>query len=344
MMTVTGALALPDAPHLCLYALASWLVVRATGPLWVAAGLAWGLAMLTKYSSALLGPSVLAIALFDPAMRTELRRRWPYLGALAALLVFLPCLSWNVAHDFVSFRFQAGHAFEGRQFGRHLPDYLGAVLAGAGPVAVFLALRRFLQDRHAATVRLACLALVPLAVTTWSAFKRPVEANWPAIAYPALLAAAGAVIARSPRSRLWTGLSVAFGLAVTGAYASELRHPRLLAAGSPPVERFRGWSAQVEAISRACGGPEVVIVPSNYQVEAELAYYAGHRDFGATFLRPSQFDLWPAPPRRPGCLVSLRRPDEATLAAHGRGADARVERVDAAFAGRTVRSAWVVPP
>jgi 4-amino-4-deoxy-L-arabinose transferase-like glycosyltransferase len=347
MMTVTGALALPDAPHLALYALAMWLVLRSTGPegssrLWVAAGLAWGLAMLAKYSSALLGPSVLALALLDPATRAGLRTRGPYIGAAAALAVFLPCLAWNVAHDFVSFRFQANHAFAGQQFGKHLPDYLGAVLAGAGPLAVFAALRRFARVRRDATVRLACLALVPLAVTTWSALKRPVEANWPAIVYPALLAAAGAAFAETRRVRIWTGLSVAFGLVVTALYASELRHPRLMAPASPPVERFRGWPAQAAAISTACGGPETTIVPSNYQVASELAYYAGQRRFEATFLRPSQFDLWPAPAPGRRCLVALKAPDASVLAAHGFAPDAPVERLDATFAGEVIRSAWVV--
>jgi 4-amino-4-deoxy-L-arabinose transferase-like glycosyltransferase len=346
MMTITGSLALPDAPHLCLYALATWLVLRASGPVWVAAGLAWGLALLAKYSSALLGPSVLAIAVFDPSMRAQLRTRWPYLGALAALGVFLPCLSWNVAHDFVSFRFQANHAFAGQQFGRQLPDYLGAVLAGAGPVAVVAALIQFGRHRRGATLRLAWLALLPLAVTTWSALKRPVEANWPAIVYPALFAAAAAAIADARRLRLWTGLSVVFGLVVAALYASELRHPRLMAPSSPPIERFRGWTAQASAISRACGGPETIIVPSNYQVASALAFYAGHRRFEATFRRPSQFDLWPAPTPGPGarCLVSLRAPDASMLTANGWPADARVERIDSTFAGAVIRSAWVVAP
>ena len=341
MMTITGALALPDAPQLCLQALATWLVLRASGRTWLLAGVVLGLAMLTKYSSVLIAPGVLAALVFDPSLRGELRTRWPWLGALVALAVFLPCLAWNVSHDFVSLRFQASHAFAGQRFGKYLPDYAGALLAGAGPVAVLLGLGRLVRGRSSAEVRLAGLVLVPLAVTTWSACRGPVEANWPAIAYPGLLAAAAAAITSSPRTRLWTGLSMAFGVGVAGLYVAELRHPRLMAASSPPIERFRGWPEQARSIVRACGGHGMTIVPSNYQVAAALAFYAEQRSFEATYARRSQFDLWPQgiEPRR--CLVTLGEPDAATLVSHGFAPDTHVERIDATFAGSRFRPVWV---
>jgi hypothetical protein len=40
-----------------------------------------------------------------------LRTPWPYLGGLAALVVFSPHLLWNVQNDWITMRFQLGHGF-----------------------------------------------------------------------------------------------------------------------------------------------------------------------------------------------------------------------------------------
>lgn len=344
MLTLTGALALPDAPQNLFSALVVWLASRATGRLWIAAGLALGLATLTKYSSGLLAPALLSAAVFDPTLRAELRTRWPWLGVVAAFLVFLPCLAWNAAHDFVSIRFQFGHGFAGGAFGRHVGDWFAGLLGGAGPVVAIAGLASLLlRDRTSMGRRIAAMVVVPLAVLAWSSLRGKIEANWLAFVFAPLAAAAAAELeaVRSGRALVWA--SVAFGVLATVVYGVELRTPRLFPPAAPPIERFHGWSEQVARVEEICGPPGFAIV-SNYQVAAQLAWFGGWRHFSASWARPSHLDVWGDTPR-PGesrCFVALRnKPEPAQLAALGLSPDLALERVDATLAGGVIRTLWV---
>jgi len=76
---------------------------------WLSAGIATGLGLLGKYTMLVIGPVFLwALLRADPK---ALRTRWPYLGGLLALLVFLPNILWNAQHDWITMRFQLGHGF-----------------------------------------------------------------------------------------------------------------------------------------------------------------------------------------------------------------------------------------
>lgn len=109
---VSGVLATPDTPLALAWVLAlteGLAALRGDRRRWVTAGLATGLGLLGKYGMALIGPVFLwAILWADPK---ALRTPWPYLGALAALLVFAPNLAWNAQNDWLSLRFQFGHGF-----------------------------------------------------------------------------------------------------------------------------------------------------------------------------------------------------------------------------------------
>jgi hypothetical protein len=159
-------------------------------------------------------------------------------------------------------------------------------------------------------------------VTTFSALRGPVEANWGALVYPGLAGAAGAGLAAlSPRlsRRLLVG-SVALGALAAAFFAWEVRSPTIARVDSPLVARFRGWKEFAEraraAVAQACAeidrppgcNPEDPFVFTNgYQEAAELAYYAGWRRFGPTSARPSQLTLWNDLPLRGsgGVLLGL---------------------------------------
>ncbi len=346
MLTVVGSLALPDAPQLAAYACATWLVARATGPSWIAAGGAWGLAMLAKVSSGVLGPALLLALPLDRSLRAELRTRWPYLGVLAALLVFLPCLAWNASHDFVSFSVQLRHGFHGMRPKAHVGEYLAAVVTGAGPVALVVGLGWFLRTRSAASVRVGLVTVTPLALTFASSMRGNVEANWPALAYPGLCAGAGALLASFPRAARWlVGASVAVGVASAAVYAFELRHPTFMSPRAAPIERFHGWRTQVARIGAACGGGEPFVHVSNYQTASQIAWHTGWRRFSPTFERRSQFDVWNDVPRpgEPRCVVSIRPLNGDERRVYGIPANVEPTRIDAQFAGATFRPLWVAP-
>ena len=122
---------LPDAPLLPLIAAAVWAIVEATFPsspaptlppvaeaspgrrelaLWLAAGLALGLAGLAKYSAAFVPLGLCGFFLGNPKYRLWLKRPEPYLAAALALVVFSPAVIWNVRNGWASFAFQSSRA------------------------------------------------------------------------------------------------------------------------------------------------------------------------------------------------------------------------------------------
>ncbi|HZZ84311.1 MAG TPA: glycosyltransferase family 39 protein [Anaeromyxobacteraceae bacterium] len=307
LLSLTGALCLPDAPAEAAYAAAGWLLARARGRSWLWAGLAVGLALLSKYTAALLAPALVLLVPWDPELRRELRRPWPWLGGALAVALFLPVLRWNAAHGWDSLRFQLHHGFGHGASVRSFGEYVGGQLVGAGPVALALGIAFLVRARTSAQKRLAAAALLPLLVTTWSALRGPVEVNWPSLAYPLLCAAAGAGLCelREPLARRLLALSLALGLVLVAAFGKEERRPVLLA-GTAAAERFHGWRAFAAearaAAARACAevgcdAAAPFVYASSYQLAGELAFYAGWRRLGLTAERPSQLDVWGDAPR-----------------------------------------------
>lgn len=91
---------------------------------WVTAGLACGLGLLAKYIVVVIGLVFLWAVLRDPSR--QIRTRWPWLGVVAALLVFLPHLAWNAGNEWITLRFQLIHRLpfsqsDSAEIGSHLP-------------------------------------------------------------------------------------------------------------------------------------------------------------------------------------------------------------------------------
>src|ERR1044071_7640637 len=97
---------------------------------WLAVGPAIGFGMLSKYSMVFLVAGI-AVGVLGGGLRAHLRSKWLWLGAMLAILVFLPNLLWQSRHDFVSLQFlQHIHARDVR-IGRtrdFLPDQLNLTL------------------------------------------------------------------------------------------------------------------------------------------------------------------------------------------------------------------------
>jgi Dolichyl-phosphate-mannose-protein mannosyltransferase len=81
----------------------AWLLARIvrTGDsrLWLWFGVLAGLGLQNKHSTVLFGAAVLIGLLLSP-QRRELGRRWIWIGAAVAFLLFLPNIVWQVAHAF----------------------------------------------------------------------------------------------------------------------------------------------------------------------------------------------------------------------------------------------------
>jgi 4-amino-4-deoxy-L-arabinose transferase-like glycosyltransferase len=72
---------------------------------WLALGLVVGFGMLTKYTLGLLLLPMLGVLLLAPGARRCWAHPGPYLGALVALLVFLPHALWAARHDFATLKY-----------------------------------------------------------------------------------------------------------------------------------------------------------------------------------------------------------------------------------------------
>jgi 4-amino-4-deoxy-L-arabinose transferase-like glycosyltransferase len=186
--------ALPDGPLLFF-----WLLTldrlsvglaghdpRALRP-WIAVGLAWGGAMLSKYHAVFipLGGG-LFILLSRPMRRRWLFRPGPYLALGLGLIVFSPVIIWNAHHGWVSFLFQGSRAV-GSWLPR--PDCLiTALLAQAAYLLpwIWLPLVAILLRQWRAWPRITadherlwlCLAIVPMSIFTVVACFRPVLPHW----------------------------------------------------------------------------------------------------------------------------------------------------------------------
>ena len=257
---------------------------------WLAAGLASGLACLTKYSGLLLPLGFVAVALAHPAWRVHLRRPWLWLGAaLGGVLAGGPILGWNWAHGWPSFAHV--DALAGGDPSRRslatLPEFLGSqlglvtpLLCGLIVVALWRAARRW-RSLPAERALLAGSALLPLAFYTLLSLRTRVEGNWPAQAYLGALPLAalwldeqGALWGRLSKWAL--GVAAAFTLlAHSQAAFGWIPFPASSAARLDRSYLLQGWSslaAQVEA-DRAALGPRAFVGCRTYQNAAELAFY-----------------------------------------------------------------------
>ena len=321
----------PDTPLLLFWTiclgLAAQMVAAPRPALWLALGGTAGLAFDSKYTAALLVPSLLLWMLLVPSLRRRLRTPAPWGGAALGLLLLWPVIRWNAAHGWISFAKQGGRT--GDFAPARAAQFLGELVAGqaglATPVVALLcaggaglALRRA-RGRDPAWTLLACLTLVPAAVFAEHALGDRVQANWPAIVFPSACIAATGLGGRW--RRLFTP-ALASGLLLTlavwlQAAASPFPLPRRL---DPTIMRLGGWPGFAEAVAAAASREHAAFVAAdNYGDAAILARLlpAGIPVLGAEE-RWSSFDL----PRaaglvagRPGLLVrSARRADPPAAA------------------------------
>jgi 4-amino-4-deoxy-L-arabinose transferase-like glycosyltransferase len=120
-----GGWVVPDGPLTLFLLLGAAFLVRALfdppefsghWPDWLAAGLCFGLALLSKYQAVLVLFGALIYVLAS-SKRAWLARPQPYVAAALALLIASPVLWWNATNGWISFGFQAGRSTSSYGFG-----------------------------------------------------------------------------------------------------------------------------------------------------------------------------------------------------------------------------------
>ncbi len=93
---------------------------------WLAIGAVIGLGMMTRYTMGVYVIALVLGTLITPA-RKYLKSKWLWLGALLAIIIFLPNLLWQVQYDFISLDYQAAIHERDVRIGRtdgYLPEQL----------------------------------------------------------------------------------------------------------------------------------------------------------------------------------------------------------------------------
>ncbi len=300
----------PDTPLLFFWTATLWALCRllTTGRpgWWLAAGAAAGLALDSKYTAALLAPSILLWLVAVPDLRPWLRRPAPWLGGLLALILFAPVIAWNAGHGWVSFVRQGGrtgdwHPARAAQF---LLELLGGQAGLATPLlaVLFIAgtVAAWRHRRRPEWALPALLATVPAVVFVQHALGDRVQPNWPAVIYPA-----AALTAATLPWRRWMQAAVALGAAVTALiYLQAAAAPFPLPARlDPTLLRLGGWPGFARTVAAAAPGAAYV-ASDQYGIAAELAW-----------LLPAKLKVAGVDPR--WRLFAL--PDARPLLAAGRG-------------------------
>ncbi|MGH7776720.1 MAG: ArnT family glycosyltransferase [Candidatus Dormibacterales bacterium] len=191
------------------------------GPLWLALGAALGIGIETKYTILALALGIAVAAMASARLRTDLRTPWPWLGALAALVIWAPNLVWQMQHGWPSLAYVFNHrAAQSTDFS--VSKFLSDQIAIVGPAAIpFWLLGWFGLMRQGARRPVGVAALVAFVIFALSG-----KGYYAGPVYPPLLAAAAVTLCELTARRL-RGLRVAAAavLLVEGAVLLPLALP-----------------------------------------------------------------------------------------------------------------------
>ncbi|WP_044194686.1 ArnT family glycosyltransferase [Hyalangium minutum] len=288
---LAGVWATPDSPLLLFWTLALWALWRER---WVLAGLASGLALLSKYPAVLI-----AVAFLATAVRMRRLPAGVWVTALLGVLLFLPVVLWNAHREWVGFAFQLRHGLGGTGGLASFAEFLGGQLALGGPVLLPLTLVYAVRGpREQFLLRVA--AVIPLLFFGYAALRTRGEANWPAAAY---IAACVGVAGMRPG---WFRAAAFSGVAIVLAVGSHLLFPVLRFERDVPLARTHGWDV-LSALAEPArlfpgtdGRQAAVVYAPSYQLASQAAREAGVAVDTAGGGRKSQYDLWPRPEVAPG--------------------------------------------
>ena len=268
--------------------------------------------MASKYTAILIPAGVFLALVIRSSLRPRLAEPGPYVACVVAALVLLPVIVWNAHHDWMSFSFQLRRGLVGRARGNPLSrelDVLGGQAGLVSPilfvllaVTVWRSIRRPLRDEQ---FLLGVVAAITFAFFMVSALRKPVEANWPALAYvPAIPLLATSALGERGERWFRGGWILAAALTLI-VYLHAVGSILPIPARKDPIARSAGWGALARATDAArdsvaalidSRGRTVHVGADRYQDASELAFHMRGRP--TTFSlnlagRPNQYDFWP---------------------------------------------------
>ena len=354
-----GFLAIPDAPAVMFWMLALWCIVRAgdgrPARWWIGAGVAAGLAAISKYSALFLAPGVVIWLVWRGGGWRALRRPWPWVTAAIAGAIFATNLVWNAEHHWVSFVKQFGRVAPHALTPSHFFELIAVEFVLLNPIISLFGLRGAVQGiRRSGPPDGPDLSLL-LAVTAPFAgylllhsLHARVEAHWPAPLYPEVAILAAVAADQAASGGVWAAMRRAaapVGLVLSVLVILHLLIPATdmssVADPSLAVRDWPGFAARVEAQRRANNAGWIGTI--HYGTDSQLAFE--HPDAPVAELMdrdrfPPTDSSWRVDLSQPGLVVDLgrRAGDMEAL----RGCFASVRALGYLDRGQTPYAAFVV--
>jgi 4-amino-4-deoxy-L-arabinose transferase-like glycosyltransferase len=256
------------------------------GVWWLAVGLALGVGMWAKYTTAFFAIGIAIWLRAVPEKRKWFFNLWPYLGAIVALAVFSPVLLWNANHEWASVAYQSSR-FSTHQFRIAYPLELIVSQVGLATPSVFVlavlgAIWGYREPQYrSAAIQLAALVLPVLIYFLWHSLHERVQGNWPECITPALACAAALAMhlfpgktgagAATARWSLCLAVPVALFLAAL-VYAQALFG--VIPLRRDPTSRLLGggWPELAQSID-AMRARAQVLLTTDYTLASTLTYY-----------------------------------------------------------------------
>ena len=249
------------------------------GQWWLAIGLAFGLGMFSKYTTAFFAVSILAWLVIIPANRKWFLTPWPWIAGVIATAIFSPVFLWNANHHWASFDYQSHRLIIERLSLRYVFELIGSQLVLATPPIFLLGVIGLFagwgDQRHERSARVLIAAMVAPIMTYffWHALHGRVQGNWPEPIYPAFSIAAalaahrliaeaglrGSVVRWSKKLAAPVGLTIAAAVFLQAAFGIVPIGPadptaRVLAIGWKPL------AAKIEEVRKRSNIPAYALM------------------------------------------------------------------------------------
>lgn len=289
-----GLLAIPDAPTLLFWTATLWALARATrtgaAPSavlggWTLAGVAAGLAVLSKYSALFLAAGVLLWLCSTADNRRRLLTPGPWMAAVAALVVIVPHIAWNAANGWVSVVKQFGRVGAQSFEPVHLAELIGEQILLLNPIIALFAVRAVIRARAVKSPE----ALLSLSSTPFILYlaghslHAPVQAHWPTPIYPALVGLAAIAAERLNREGFggdsWRRATPFVGIGLVSVILTFAAVPALDAVAGRVTRALRGWPQFGATVQRQAAiadeVPATWVGTMSYGLAAQLAAEPG---------------------------------------------------------------------
>ncbi|MBN9256282.1 MULTISPECIES: glycosyltransferase family 39 protein [unclassified Mesorhizobium] len=300
-----GHFVVPDGPLNFFLLASAWAVApmlidegagtpRHALPRWIVAGVALGLALMSKYQAGLFGISALILLVSTKAGRAQLATPGPWIAGALAALGLAPVVLWNMEHGWISFAFQSSRGLEAEQHLLH-PGNLALTLLGQvayllpGTWLVMMAgmWRGIAPDAGRADRFFALLSALPVVffdlAALFSAHSLP---HWPMSGFLFAFPFLGRWCAdRSERGLAWvSGFLTAAVIAIPLLAIGFALQTGTAAFTRPFFDRAQSfdvnwqhvdWTALRGAAQADLAGPDSYVVASNWMQGARIALALG---------------------------------------------------------------------